>query len=208
MPAELKIILYGVFVAGLFFIDNPVFYSIIFAVILLLLFRIPIRSVKKGWIPISIFLTFTFFSNLLFRHGKVIFTVGPLIITAEGLTDASLKTMRILFMIAGAKLLTGTSSVESLARAIGRLLKPLQHAGIPVNEFLSTMGLTIKSLPVLKEQFLSAYRERMQQGNIRGFRYRAKIMSAFLLPLFVKSIQAPEQFFEEKQKDEKSITHK
>lgn len=203
MIPELKIILYVIFIVGLFFIDNPVFYWIIFAVIFLLLFKIPMKILKKGWIPISIFLTFTFFSNLLFRHGKVLCTAGPLIITAEGLTDASVKTMRILFMIAGAKLLTGTTSVESLARAFGRVLSPLQHAGIPVNEFISTMGLTLKSLPVLKEQFLTMYRERMQQGTIRGFRNRARVVSAFLMPLFVKSIQTPEQFFEEKQKDEK-----
>jgi len=125
-----------------------------------------------------------------------------LIVTAEGLTDASVKTMRILFMIAGAKLLTGTTSVETLTRAFGRVLSPLQHAGIPVNEFISTMGLTLKSLPVLKEQFLTMYRERMQQGTIRGFLNRARIVSAFLLPLFVKSIQTPEQFFEENKKDE------
>ena len=105
-------------------------------------------------------------------------------------------------MIAGAKLLTGTTSVESLARALGRLLKPLQHAGIPVNEFISTMGLTLQSLPVLKEQFLTMYRERMQQGTVRGFRNRARVVSAFLMPLFVKSIQTPEQFFEKKKKDE------
>jgi energy-coupling factor transport system permease protein len=199
---ELKIILYVIFVAGLFFIDNPVFYWIIFAVICLLLFTIPMKILKKGWIPISLFLTFTFFSNLLFRHGKVLCTAGPLVVTSEGLTDASVKTIRILFMIAGAKLLTGTTSVESLTRAFGRLLKPLQHAGIPVNEFISTMGLTLKSLPVIREQFLTMYRVRMQQGTIRGFRNRARVVSAFLMPLFVKSIQTPEQFFEKKKKDE------
>jgi len=199
---ELKIILYVIFVAGLFFLDNPVFYWIIFAVICLLLFTIPMKILKKGWIPISLFLTFTFFSNLLFRHGKVLCTAGPLVVTSEGLTDASVKTIRILFMIAGAKLMTGTTSVESLARAFGRLLKPLQHAGIPVNEFISTMGLTLKSLPVIREQFLTMYRVRMQQGTIRGFRNRARVVSAFLMPLFVKSIQTPEQFFEKKKKDE------
>lgn len=202
MLPELKIILYVIFVAGLFFIDNPVFYWIIFAVICLLLFTIPMKILKKGWIPISLFLTFTFFSNLLFRHGKVLCTAGPLVVTSEGLTDASVKTIRILFMIAGAKLMTGTTSVESLARAFGRLLKPLQHAGIPVNEFISTMGLTLKSLPVIREQFLTMYRVRMQQGTIRGFRNRARVVSAFLMPLFVKSIQTPEQFFEKKKKDE------
>jgi energy-coupling factor transport system permease protein len=191
-----------IFVAGLFFLDNPVFYWIIFAVICLLLFTIPMKILKKGWIPISLFLTFTFFSNLLFRHGKVLCTAGPLIVTSEGLSDASVKTIRILFMIAGAKLMTGTTSVESLARAFGRLLKPLQHAGIPVNEFISTMGLTLKSLPVIREQFLTMYRVRMQQGTIRGFRNRARVVSAFLMPLFVKSIQTPEQFFEKKKKDE------
>jgi energy-coupling factor transport system permease protein len=191
-----------IFVAGLFFLDNPVFYWIIFAVICLLLFTIPMKILKKGWIPISLFLTFTFFSNLLFRHGKVLCTAGPLIVTSEGLTDASVKTIKILFMIAGAKLMTGTTSVESLARAFGRLLKPLQHAGIPVNEFISTMGLTLKSLPVIREQFLTMYRVRMQQGSIRGFRNRARVVSAFLMPLFVKSIQTPEQFFEKKKKDE------
>jgi energy-coupling factor transport system permease protein len=199
---ELKIILYVIFVAGLFFLDNPVFYWIIFAVICLLLFTIPMKILKKGWLPISLFLTFTFFSNLLFRHGKVLCTAGPLVVTSEGLTDASVKTIRILFMIAGAKLMTGTTSVESLARAFGRLLKPLQHAGIPVNEFISTMGLTLKSLPVIREQFLTMYRVRMQQGTIRGFRNRARVVSAFLMPLFVKSIQTPEQFFEKKKKDE------
>lgn len=202
MLPELKIILYVIFVAGLFFLDNPVFYWIIFAVICLLLFTIPMKILKKGWIPISLFLTFTFFSNLLFRHGKVLCTAGPLIVTSEGLTDASVKTIKILFMIAGAKLMTGTTSVESLARAFGRLLKPLQHAGIPVNEFISTMGLTLKSLPVIREQFLTMYRVRMQQGTIRGFRNRARVVSAFLMPLFVKSIQTPEQFFEKKKKDE------
>ena len=202
MLPELKIILYVIFVAGLFFIDNPVFYLIIFVVICLLLFTIPMKILKKGWIPICLFLTFTFFSNLLFRHGKVLCTAGPFIITSEGLTDASVKTIRILFMIAGAKLMTGTTSVESLARAFGRLLKPLQHAGIPVNEFISTMGLTLKSLPVIREQFLTMYRVRMQQGTIRGFRNRARVVSAFLMPLFVKSIQTPEQFFEKKKKDE------
>jgi energy-coupling factor transport system permease protein len=200
---ELKIILYVIFVVGLFFINDPVYYWIIFTIIFLLLFKIPVKILKKGWIPISIFLTFTFFSNLLFRHGKVLYTAGPLLVTAEGLTDASIKTMRILFMIAGAKLLTGTTSVESLTRAFGRVLKPLQHVGIPVNEFVSTMGLTLKSIPVLKEQFLTMYREKMQQGTIHGFVNRARIVSAFLLPLFVKSIQTPEQFFEKTKKDER-----
>jgi len=208
LPPELKIILYLFFVASLFFIDTLIFYGCASVIILVLLFTIPLRFIKKGWIPILILLTFTFFSNLLFRHGKVLFTAGPLIITGEALTDASVKTMRIVFMIAGAKLLTGTTSAESLMRAFGRILKPLQHVGIPVDEFVSTMGLTIQSLPVLKEQFLAMYGERMRQGRICGFWNSARVVMGLIMPLFVKSLQAPEQFFVMSRKNEEYMTGK
>jgi energy-coupling factor transport system permease protein len=208
LPPELKIILYLCFVVSLFFIDSLIFYSCTSVIIFMLLCTIPGRFIKKGWVPILVLLAFTFLSNLLFRHGKVLFVAGPLIITTEALTDASVKTTRILFMIAGAKLLTGTTSAESLMRAFGRILKPLQHVGIPVNEFFSTMGLTIQSLPALKDQFMSMYGERMRQGKICGFWNCARVATGLIIPLFVKGLQAPEQFFADSKKDEKSMTEK
>lgn len=193
MPPELKIILYLFFVLCLFFIDGLLLYSVIFIIILILLFmRLPVRFITRGWIPIVVLLMFTFISNLLFRHGKVLFATGPLIITDEGLTDAAAKTMRVFFMIAGAKLLTGTASAESLVLAFGRILRPLNRAGVPVDEFVSTMRLTVRSLPVLREQFLDAYRERIKNENIQGIWDRARVAAGFLMPLFVLSIRNPD----------------
>ncbi len=200
MFPELKIILYLLFVGGVFFLTNPVSYILISIAVLILLFRVPFESLKRGWVPITILLAFTFFSNIAFPQGEVLYITGPFVITKEGLREASVRTVRLFFMIAGAKILTGTTSIESLMEALKRLMKPFSRLGIPVNEFISTMGLTVQSLPGLKEQILNMYRERVQKEDIRGFWNRAKAISTFLMPLFVKSMESPEKFFEEKEK--------
>jgi energy-coupling factor transport system permease protein len=157
----------------------------------------PFKSLKSGWIPISLFLLFTFISNILFQHGRILYSKGPLIITDEGLNIAVIRTMRVFFMIAGAKILTATTQIELLVGAFSKILKPLERLGIPVVEFFSTMGLTLKSLPKLKDQITMTYREKVKEGNITGFWNRAKVISMFLIPLLVKSIQSPEIFFEQ-----------
>ena len=120
---------------------------------------------------------------------------GPLFVTDEGLTAALLRTIRIFCMIAGAKVLTATTGIEPLISAFAKLLKPFERLGVPVEEFFSTMGLTMKSLPRLKEQVVTEYRTTVKDGKITGFRNRAKVISSFLMPLFVKSIRSPETFF-------------
>lgn len=128
------------------------------------------------------------------------YTAGPLVITKEGLDIASMRTMRVFSMIAGAKILTATTEMESLINAFGKILKPLNRLGIPVNEFLSTMSLTMKSLPKLREQIVNHYRESIHDENITGFWNRTKLISIFLIPLFLKTIQSPEIFFEDELK--------
>lgn len=196
MSPEIKIILYILFLISLFLIQDITVYLGILVAVLVFLLRIPLKSLKSGWIPISLFLLFTFISNMLFQHGKILYSAGPVIITEEGLHISLIRTMRVFFMIAGAKILVSTTQIELLISAFGKLLKPLERLGIPVVEFFSTMGLTMKSLPRLKEQLAEMYREKIKEDNIRGFWARARVVSMLLLPLFVKSIQSPESFFE------------
>jgi energy-coupling factor transport system permease protein len=197
---EIKILIYIAFIVGLFFMKNLLFSFGIFILMAILLASIPMSSLIRGWIPITIFLFFTFFSNLFFQHGRILFQAGPLFVTEEGLTAALLRTIRIFCMIAGAKILTATTGIEPLISAFAQLLKPFERLGVPVKEFFSTMGLTMKSLPRLKEQVVREYRTTIQDGKITGFRNRAKVISSFLMPLFVKSIQSPETFLNEGEK--------
>jgi energy-coupling factor transport system permease protein len=199
---EIKILFYIAFIVGLFFIKNVLFAFGIFILMAMLLARVPIPSLIRGWIPITIFLFFTFFSNLLFQHGRILFQAGSLFVTEEGLTAASLRTIRIFCMIAGAKILTATTGIEPLISAFAKLLKPFERLGVPVEEFFSTMGLTMKSLPLLKEQVVREYRTTVKDRKITGFRNRAKVISSFLMPLFVKSIRSPETFLNEGERNQ------
>ncbi|MEW6675575.1 MAG: energy-coupling factor transporter transmembrane component T [Nitrospirota bacterium] len=196
MSPQIKIISYIAFIICLFLIKDITVYLFIFVAISIFLLRIPFKSLRSGWIPISLFLLFTFISNVLFQHGRILYSRGPFVITEEGFNIASIRTMRVFFMIAGAKILTATTQIELLAGAFGKILKPLERLGIPIVEFFSTMGLTMKALPRLKDQIAETYREKMKEGDIKGFWGRARVVSMFLMPLFVKSIQSPEIFFE------------
>ena len=200
MSSEIKIVVYIIFIVCLFLIKDVTVYLFIAVVILIFLLRLPFKSLKSGWIPISLFLLFTFLSNILFQHGRILYSKGHLVITEEGLNIASLRTMRIFFMIAGAKILTATTQIESLIGAIGKILKPLERLGIPVIDFFSIMGLTMKSLPRIKDQIAETYKEKVRGEDVKGFWNRVKVISFFLMPLFIKSIQSPEIFFEDERK--------
>jgi len=141
---------------------------------------------------------------MFFSHGKIIYSIGSVVITEEGLRMASLRTLRIFFMVAGAKILTATTPLEALIGALCRTLMPLEKAGVPVNEFFSIMGLTLKCFPKLKDYLAENYRNHKDRGENDGFLKRAKIISSFLLPMFIQSMQSPEIFFEEEAKDAKS----
>jgi energy-coupling factor transporter transmembrane protein EcfT len=107
-------------------------------------------------------------------------------------------------MIAAAKILTATTGIEQLISAFRRILRPLEHFGIPVADFFSMVGLTMKSLPRLKSHLVETYRLKVKEDNIQGFWNRTRIISMFLIPLIVQSLQFPEKYF----KDDRKIEEK
>lgn len=197
LPPEIKIILYSAFVVSLFIFSTLKTYAVIATVICVFLLRMPFTKLKSGWIPIGIFLAFTFVSNVLNQHGRIVWSIGPFIITAEGLEIAALRTLRILFMIAGAKILIASTSSDDLIGALGRLFRPLEKIGLPVRDFVHTMGLTLKCFPQLKKMVVQIYSEKKEREALNGFWNKVKVIALFLLPLFVRSVQSPEIFFED-----------
>ena len=199
MSSELKIILYVVFIASLFLIQDLSAHILILIALSILLLRIPLASLKRGWLPISLFLAFTFMSNVFFSHGKILYNLGPIVITAEGMHIATLRTLRIFFMVAGAKILTASTPLDVLVAGFGNILKPLEKTGLPLNDFFETMGLTLKCFPKLKDYLAENYRNHKNKEENSGFLGNARVISLFLLPMFAQSIQSPEMFFQERE---------
>ncbi|UCE78627.1 MAG: hypothetical protein JSV13_08960 [Nitrospiraceae bacterium] len=203
MPPEVSIILYIAFVVSLFFLSHVTPYLVLLVVMIFLLMTVPRSQLKAGMLPISLFLLFTFISNVINQHGRILFTAGPFMITDEGLNIAMVRTVRLFLMIAGVKLMMARMKTEDIIHAVGRLLSPLEKLGLPIRDFFETMGLTIKCFPVLKKMASETYRKKMQAETVHGFWNKTKLVSLFLLPMFIKSIQSPETFFRESDTREK-----
>jgi energy-coupling factor transport system permease protein len=124
-------------------------------------------------------------------------------ITEEGLNIAAIRTLRVLYMIAGAKILIASSKTEEIIHGLWRLLGPFERLGLPIKDYFHTMGLTLKCFPVLKNMLHENYKAHITSASISGIWNRAKAVSMFLLPMFVESIQYPEKFFIEQEPDEK-----
>lgn len=195
MIPEIKIILYLVFVVSLFFFKNLQLYLILLFIASLFLLRIPFRKIIAGWLPIGLFLIFTFVSNMLNQHGKILYSYSLIVITQEGLSIAAVRTARLLLMIAGVKILMGFSKTEDIIQALGRLLSPFERLGLPVRDFFHTVGLTLQCFPALTSAAYQTYRERISTDGVQGFREKARMVSVFLFPLFSRSMQSPEEFF-------------
>jgi energy-coupling factor transport system permease protein len=205
LSPEIKILFYIGFIVLVSAVGNLQVYALIFLLLCLgiPLLRVPFKVVRSGWMPISIFLVFTFAGNLLNQHGKILIS-SPFIITEEGLNIAAVRTLSVLFMIAGAKILIATSGTEEIIQGLWKLLRPFEKLGLPVRDFFHIMGLTLKCFPVLKDLVYKNYREQVKAANIRGIRNRTRAVSMFLLPLFADSIQNPEKFFGRETDEEKS----
>ncbi len=203
MKPEAKISLYIVFVISVYMLKDLGVYLAVFCVLCLLSLRVPFRRLKAGWAPITVFLLFTFLSNVVGRPGRIVWQGGPFVFTGLGIRIASVRTLRILFMIMGVKIMMASSRPEEIVGALGRIFRPFERIGLPVQDFFHTMGLTIQCFPALKNMATETYREKVKASPVKGFREKAGAISSFLLPMFVKSIRTPEIFFERTEAGEK-----
>ncbi|NWF98172.1 MAG: hypothetical protein HXY52_04460 [Nitrospirae bacterium] len=195
LPPEIRIILYLLFVVSLFIINNLKIYFYVLLLIAVVVLFIPFKHLKKGWIFICFLLFFAFVSNLFFQNGRIIYKTGYFYITEEGLNNALIRTLRILFMIAGVKILTASTEITYLIKAVERLLSPLEKIGVPVKSFFQITVLTYKSLPVIKDNIYSLYKESKKTEVGSNIYNKIQNLAVILLNFFINSIKSPEKFF-------------
>ncbi len=150
--------------------------------------KIPMTKLKRGFIPISLFLMFTFFSGILFRKGRVLFEIWGIIITEEGLKAGGHLSLRIFLFILGAKIITATTPAEDLIGAAVRLMGPLGKWK-PVREFVATLSLTLRFIPVIYDEARSLFRDAAGSSSGRTVLGRVKLSASLLAPLFERSVK-------------------
>ncbi|MCK5287392.1 MAG: hypothetical protein KAJ59_06220 [Thermodesulfovibrionia bacterium] len=149
---------------------------------------VPPSVLKRGIVMIMFFLAFTFFSNILFQTGKVVYEVLGFTITEEGLKRGCHLTLRLFILVLGAKILTATTSMDDLMKAVILLLGPLGKWR-PVKDFVSTMSLTVRFLPIIYDEARVFYTETFKNSKNTTLLDKIKRAVALLVPLFERSIK-------------------
>lgn len=203
MPPGINLLIYSCFAAAIFFVRDLPPHLIISAVVVCSLFFIPFRKVRGGLVPIIVFLSFTFLSNLFYQSGRVVYTLGSISVTEEGLRIALIRVLRVFDLVYAAKILTAATPLEKMIDSLRRILQPFERIGLPVHEFFSTMALTLKSFPVLKQRLQEVYRDSVDGRGAVSFREKMRLAVSFLIPMFVESMREPEKFFVQDEKTEK-----
>lgn len=149
--------------------------------------RVPLTSLKRGMVPIMLFLAFTFISNVMFQEGRVIYKVAGLPITYDGLVRGGELTLRLFILILGAKLLTASTAAEALVSAMSGLLGPVGRLGY-VKELIDTMSLTLRLLPIVYEEAMESFRS-IKNSDEPGLSGKIKFAVELLAELFNRSLK-------------------
>ena len=198
LDPRFKIIITGIFIAMLFSADSFIAMAvgIVFLIVSFLLSKIPLKLMLKSIKPIVPIIIFTSVLNIFFLDGVVLFKLGFLKVTYEGLRTSAFMIIRIIALIMGSSLLTYTTSPITLTDAIERLLSPLKRIKLPVHELAMMMTIALRFIPTLIEEtdkIMSAQKARGADMESGSLLQRAKALTPILIPLFVSAFRRAEE---------------
>lgn len=198
LDPRIKILIITLFIASLFFINSffPYIFIIIFIGSVVKIANLPIKFILKGLRPLMMIILITLAINVFMTKGEVLFFIGPLVVTKEGLSQAVFMALRLIFLIIGTSLLTLTTSPIALTDGIEKLLTPFKKVGLPAHELAMMMTIALRFIPTLLEETDKIMKAQMargadfESGNILN---RAKNLVPLLVPLFINAFRRADE---------------
>ncbi len=189
-----KIIITLAYMVILFVLNNfqGYIFPVVFILFTMILSKISLRYIMKGLRPLFFIIALTFVLNSFMIKGRVIYEIGPLDITYEGLSQGAFMAIRLILLIIGTSLLTLTTSPISLTDGIERLMSPFKRFGVPAHELAMMMTIALRFIPTLLEETDKIMKAQMargadfESGNIIN---RAKNLVPLLVPLFISAFR-------------------
>ncbi|WP_124052317.1 energy-coupling factor transporter transmembrane component T family protein [Priestia endophytica] len=199
MDPRAKLIIVFFYVAVIFLANNIVSYSIIglFAILAVLVSRVPIYFIIKGLKPILFIIIFTFLLHIFMtREGEVIADIGFLKIYEGGVIQGIYISLRFLFLILLTTLLTLTTTPIEVTDGMETLLHPLKKVHFPVHELALMMSISLRFIPTLMDEtdkILKAQTARGVDFSSGPIKDRLKAVVPLLIPLFISAFKRAEE---------------
>lgn len=198
MDPRVKILATFVYITSLFIVKHFVAYTYIIAFIAgsILLSKVPFNYIVRGLKPLFLIILFTFGINMFMTKGEILYQIGPLDITKEGLYQAVFMATRLVLLIIGTSLLTLATSPIQLTDGIEKLLNPFKKIGVPAHELAMMMTIALRFIPTLLEETDKIMKAQMargadfESGNILN---RAKSLVPLLVPLFISAFRRADE---------------
>ena len=202
MDARVKLVLTLLFMVGIFFVQSFAVFGFVtvFLLAVILISRVPLRSILKSVKGIVVLLIFTAILNVFFTKGaegeQPLWSWWKIEIYVLGLTNAAKIFLRLVYLVIGSCVLTLTTTPVDLTHAVESLLKPLRVIKFPVHEFALIMSLTLSFIPSLideTDRIIRAQKARGADFDTGGLVKRAKAFVPILIPLLVGGFRRAEE---------------
>ena len=174
-------------------------YALLAIIVLIAAFvsEVPISYYIKGLKPLTFLILITVSLQLIFSQGEhIIFELGWLQITMEGLVNAIKIIIRFILIIFMSTILTLTTTPLEIADGIESLLGPLKRFKVPVQEIALVLSIALRFVPTLMEEtetIMNAQKSRGVEFSSGNLIERMKKVIPLLIPLFISSIDRADQ---------------
>ena len=174
----------GFLIAGLYLFVN------------IILSKVHPKFVLRGIRPLLIIIILTLVIHFFTTQGEVIFQLGVLKITREGINRGLFIAVRLFLLIMATSWLTLTTSPISLTDGIERLLSVFAFIKIPAHEIAMMMTIALRFIPTLMEETEKIMKAQMargadfESGNIVK---RIKNILPIIIPLFVNAFHRADE---------------
>ncbi|MDY3873339.1 MAG: energy-coupling factor transporter transmembrane component T [Roseburia lenta] len=182
------------FIISVFSFDGIVGFIVMTAFLfgVIALSKVPLSFMLRGLKAIMILLVIAGLFNLFLTPGQVLWSIWKIHITREGLRNAVLMTIRMVYLIMGSSVMTLTTTPNQLTDGLEKALKPLQKINVPVHEIAMMMSIALRFIPILIEETDKIMKVQMARGadfETGGLVKKAKNMVPLLVPLFVSAFR-------------------
>ena len=204
LDPRIKLLLTVLFIVTIFFIQTSFSFlvTLVFLLVVILFSRVPVLSVLKSVKGILFLVLFAAIINLFFVstgeviYEKVITDWWTFRITWDGVHNSIKLTLRLIFLITGASIISLTTTPMRLTDGIESLLKPLKVIKFPVHDIAIIMSIALRFIPTLLDEthkIINAQKARGAAFDTGGLIKKAKSMLPVLIPLFVSAFRRADE---------------
>ena len=182
------------FIVSVFLFHTFAGYAVatIFLAGMILLSKVPVKFIFKGLKTIFMLLLITIFFNMILTPGEVVWKLGFIKITKEGLVLAGTMAIRLVYLVIGSSLMTLTTTPNQLTDGLEKSLRPLNKIHVPVHEIAMMMSIALRFIPILLEETDKIMKAQIARGadfENGNLIQKVKNMVPLLVPLFISAFR-------------------